>query len=199
MNKPIENLPGNGLSEMSANNPVVTETYNSNKGIEVSVGLLNNLNQKFSHFHISRDQELLAVLDEGAKQLNIALLPNNQAPLDRLHGVFENHQIGPELELSMSVGDFLSIEPHTHRFAIELVLAIQINTRWRIAPEEEMTPKSILELASLSWEEYSLYSPPESVDPLPPDTPVKLARGMRFEAQRDGKYGDSFQHAHHKS
>jgi hypothetical protein len=72
---------------------------------------------------------------------------------------------------------------------VELVLAIQINTRWRIAPQKQMTPKDILALAGLPWQEYSLYFPPDSVDPLPPDTPVELHRGQHFEAQRDGKYG----------
>jgi hypothetical protein len=28
------------------------------------------------------------------------------------------------------------------------------------------------------------------VEPLPPDIPIKLHRGQRFEAQRDGKYGE---------
>lgn len=91
--------------------------------------------------------------------------------------------------VSITVGDFLSGEDKTHDFAIELVLAIEINTRWRAAPQKEMTPKAILALAGLPWEQYSLYFPAESVEPLPPDTPVKLHRGQRFEAQRDGKYG----------
>ena len=52
-----------------------------------------------------------------------------------------------------------------------------------------MTPKAILALAGLSWEQYSLYYPDDSKEPLPPDAPVKLHRGQRFEAQRDGKYG----------
>jgi len=46
---------------------------------------------------------------------------------------------------------------------VELVLAIQINTRWRVAPKEEMTPKAILELADLPPAEYSLYFPCDSV------------------------------------
>ena len=93
------------------------------------------------------------------------------------------------MDLALTVEDFLRQEPKTHHLGIELVLAIEINTRWRIAPEKEMTPKAIQALAGLPWQEYSLYYPADSVDPLPPDTPVKLDRGQRFEAQRDGKYG----------
>ena len=40
-------------------------------------------------------------------------------------------------------------------------------------------------------EEYSLYTPPESTQPLPPDSDIPLSRGELFEAQRDGKYGSA--------
>ena len=62
-----------------------------------------------------------------------------------------------------------------------------------------MTPRAILTLADLSPEEYSLYFPSDSKVPLPPDTPVKLHRGQRFEAQRDGKYGAEVCGEHRKS
>lgn len=38
--------------------------------------------------------------------------------------------------------------------------------------------------------EYSLYAI-DGKDPLPPDTPLNLRRGERFEAQKDGRYGAS--------
>ena len=159
------------------------------KSVEISVELLHDPEHERKHFHVARDARLLEVLDEGAKKLGVKLLPNPETPLDRLRGVYEHHHAGEPLSLELTVEEFLKQEPRTHHFAVDLVLAIQINTRWRIAPEKEMTPKAILALAGLAWQEYSLYHPVDSVDPLPPDTPLKLHRGERFEAQRDGKYG----------
>lgn len=166
------------------------------KNVEISVELLHDPEHERKHFRVERDARLLEVLDEGAKKLGVKLLPNPEAPLDRLRGLYEHHRVGEPLNLELTVEDFLKQEPRTHQFAVDLVLAIQINTRWRIAPEKEMTPKAILALAGLAWQEYSLYRPVDSVDPLPPDTPVKLHRGERFEAQRDGKYGAGAPGAH---
>jgi hypothetical protein len=157
--------------------------------VEFMVEVLHHPDHEPRHIHVKRDATLLEVLDESARKLDVKLLPNPNTPLDRLHGVYEHHRVGEPLDLDLTVEDFLREEPKTHHLAIELVLAIEINTRWRIAPEKEMTPKAILALAGLPWEQYSLYYPADSVDPLPPDTPVKLHRGQRFEAQRDGKYG----------
>jgi hypothetical protein len=139
---------------------------------------------------------MLEVMDEAAQKLDAKLLPNPHTPLDQLRAVYEHHRVGEPLDLNKTVEEFLRQEPTTHHLAIELVLAVEINTRWRIAPEKEMTPKAILALAGLPWEQYSLYYPADSVDPLPPDTPVKLHRGQRFEAQRDGKYGAEARRAH---
>jgi len=52
-----------------------------------------------------------------------------------------------------------------------------------------MTPKAILTLFGLAWEQFTLYKPGHDVE-LPLDTPIKLERGECFEAQKDGKYGD---------
>jgi hypothetical protein len=157
--------------------------------VEISVEKFNDPEHHRQHFRMPREATLLEVLDRGAKELGEKLLPNPEEPLDRLRGVYKDHQIGEPLNLQLILGEFLREEPRTHHFAVELMLAIQVNTRWRVAPEAEMTPKDILALFGLSWQEYSLYYPCDSVDPLPPDTPVKLHRGQRFEAQRDGKYG----------
>jgi hypothetical protein len=158
--------------------------------VEISVEKFLGPTHERRHFRMPREATLLELLDRGARELGEHLLPNPKEPLDRLRGVYHDHQAGAPLNLELTLGEFLREEPRTHHFAVELVLAIQINTRWRIAPEKEMTPKQILTLADLPWQEYSLYYPCDSVDPLPPDTPVKLRRGERFEAQRDGKYGD---------
>ena len=158
--------------------------------VEISVEKFSPVDHERRHLRMPREATLLEVLDKGARELGEHLLPSPEEPLDKLHGVYKDHQFGEPLNLDLTLGEFLNEEPRTHHFAVELVLAIQINTRWRIAPEKEMTPKDILALAGLPWQEYSLYYPCDSVDPLAPDTPVKLHRGQRFEAQRDGKYGD---------
>ena len=157
--------------------------------IEVSAELYGDAEHRRHHFRVTKDTTLLGVLDEGARKLDVKLLPDPRGPLDQLRAVYHNHEVGRPLNLVLTVAEFLKEPPATHHFAVELVLAIQINTRWRIAPEKEMTPKAILVLAGLNPDEYSLYFPADSKEPLPPDTPVGLARGQRFEAQRDGKYG----------
>jgi hypothetical protein len=186
----IEEVFVNGkLVDETVSETFEIETRPENREAEVSVELYNDAEHQRKHFRLDRTALLLDVLDEGAKKLDVRLLPNAQAPLDLLLGVYRNHEVGSPLVLDLTLAQFLKQEPVTHHFAVELVLAIQINTRWRVAPMKEMTPKAILELADLPPAEYSLYYPCDSVEPLPPDTPVKLHRGQRYEAQRDGKYG----------
>jgi len=163
---------------------------------EFNVKVLHHPDHEPKHVHAKDDATMLEVMDKAAHKLDVKLLPNPHTPLDQMRGVYEDHRVGEPLNLNETVEEFLRHEPTTHHLAIELVLAIEINTRWRVAPEKEMTPKAILALAGLSWEQYSLYYPTDSVDPLPPDTPVKLHRGQRFEAQRDGKYGSGACGAH---
>jgi hypothetical protein len=157
--------------------------------VEVSVERYGDGDHRRQHFRVSRNATLLSVLDEGARKLDEKLLPSPEEPLDHLRAVYRDHEAGPSLNLELTVGAFLKEKPVTHHFAIELVLAIRINTRWRAAPKKEMTPRAILGLAGLSPEEYSLYASSTSKEPLPPDTPIELHRGEHFEAQRDGKYG----------
>ncbi len=168
---------------------VEIEAGHDSKESEISVELFNEAEHHRKHFRAAKTALLLDVLDEGTRKLDVRLLPNPQQPLDVLRGVYRDHETGVPLNLDLTLAEFLMQEPVTHHFAVELVLAIQINTRWRVAPQHEMTPRAILELAGLSPTEYSLYYPCDSVEPLPPDTLIKLHRGQRFEAQRDGKYG----------
>ena len=177
------------LVEEAVSETFEIETGHESAEAEVSIELYNYAEHRRQHFRVAKTAILLDVLDEGARKLDVRLLPDSQKPLDLLRGVYRDHAAGTPLNLDLTLGKFLNQEPVTHHFAVELVLAIQINTRWRVAPKEEMTPKAILELADLPPAEYSLYFPCDSVAPLPPDTPVKLHRGQRFEAQRDGKYG----------
>lgn len=158
------------------------------KEIEVSVERLGDPEHRRQHFRIPSDEPLLAVLDEGARLLGEVLLPSPDRTLDRLRGVYRDDKIGEPLDLEETLGEFLDRHPVTHHFAVELVLAIRVNTQWRVAPETEMSPKAILGLFGLSWEQYTLYKPDET-EPLPLDTPLHLERGECFEAQKDGKYG----------
>lgn len=185
----IEMVERGGRETVIVEEIVVVESSKPHEEVELTAELLHEYDSHRKHFHISRKATLLEVLDKAAKKLDAKLLPNHEQPLDLLRGVYQQHEIGPALNLEVTLAEFLKQEPHTHDFAVELVLAIQINTRWRVAPHKEMTPRAILELAGLSPTEYSLYFPCDSVDPLPPDTPIELCRGQRFEAQRDGKYG----------
>jgi hypothetical protein len=177
-------LVAEGLSETFE-----IETGHESAEAEVSIELYGDAEHRRQHFRAAKTVILLDVLDEGARKLDVRLLPDPLKPLDLFRGVYRDHAVGTPLNLDLTLGEFLKQEPVTHHFAVELVLAIRINTRWRVAPSEEMTPKAILELAGLPPAEYSLYYPSDSVAPLPPDTPVKLHRGQHFEAQRDGKYG----------
>jgi hypothetical protein len=155
---------------------------------EIRAGLLPDV-EHAKPFKMALVSTLLEVLEKSAKELGVQLLPNSDKPLDRLHGIYAHERVGESLDLEITLAQFLEVKPMTHLFGVELVRAIRVNTRWLIAPEERMTPKSILALAGLSWEEYSLYTPPESTQPLPPDSDIPLSRGELFEAQRDGKYG----------
>src|ERR1700740_299257 len=102
--------------------------------IEFLVDVIHHPDHEPRHIRVRKDATLLDVLDESARKLDVKLLPNPHAP---------HHRIGEPLDLGLTVEDFLRQEPETHHLGIELVLAIEINTRWRIAPEKEMTPNAI--------------------------------------------------------
>jgi hypothetical protein len=186
----LEFIDRNGDEVTIVEEEVIEITTGENsKEADVSVQLYGDPEHHRKHFLVSHETVLLGVLDEGSRQLDVKLLPSAEHPLDVLRGVYSDQRTGAPLNLDLTLAEFLREKPATFHFAVELVLAIQINTRWRVAPEQQMTPRAILLLASLSPDEYSLYFPCESKVPLPPDTPIHLHRGQRFEAQRDGKYG----------
>jgi hypothetical protein len=158
--------------------------------IRVTVSLANLLSEK-TEFELPFAAPLLEVLQEGATKLNKTLLPNSEQPLDRLHNVLRHDQIGPPIDnLEQALGDYLRGKDTSRDFAIELVRAFRVNTRWAVAPKEQMSPREILALPAinLDFQQYTLYLPGKS-DPLPLDTPIPIERGMAFEAQRDGRYG----------
>jgi hypothetical protein len=144
----------------------------------------------FQEIEVDADGSLLDVLKAGAIAGGQTILPPNGTPLDRLYGLDNRDVVGPALDLGWGIKEYLH-RPHTSKkFEIELVLAIRVNARWAIATNDTLSPRDILNLPgiNLSPDDYSLYTP-GSNQPLPPDVAIKLHRGDRFEAQRDGKYG----------
>src|SRR5690242_16568115 len=116
--------------------------------VHVSVQLMSG-----DHKHplkLPADSTLLEVLQNGAGVLGVTLLPTSDAPLDLLHNVLKHGAIGPALApLSQTLEVFLGGAGNTSDFAIELVRAIKVNNRWKIAPEPSMTPHQILDLFGL--------------------------------------------------
>jgi hypothetical protein len=159
--------------------------------VHVTVELLPHGHQ--AKFHLPGNAALLEVLEEGARHLDVHLLPPRpDKPLDQLHDL-SHHHAGPAIEnLDQALAAYLKEKGTTPHFGIELVLAFRVNTRWAVAVKPEMTPKEILALPgiNLDYQQYTLYLPGSS-DPLPLDKPIHLKRGEALEAQRDGKYGEA--------
>jgi hypothetical protein len=140
-------------------------------------------------FTLPGNAPLLEVLQTGAHLAGKNLLPNPQNPLDRLHIMLSHNNVGPPIEdLQEQIEDFLKHEHEGNHFGIQLVLAFRVNARWAIAPQPELSPRQILDLFGMNYEDYSLYNEGSS-DLLPLDIPILITRGKIFEAQRDGKYG----------
>ncbi|HZZ80572.1 MAG TPA: hypothetical protein VFE62_18860 [Gemmataceae bacterium] len=143
-------------------------------------------------FQMPANASLLEVLEMGARQLRVTLLPAVPLrPLDQLHDIASHDRVGPPIhDLDQALGPYLKMKGTTPHFGIELVLAFHVNTRWAVASSPDMTPRAILALPAINlpYAEYTLYLP-GSNDPLPIDKPIHLKRGEALEAQRDGKYG----------
>lgn len=156
--------------------------------VKLSVQIAGEGNRRFP-ISIDVESSLLDLLQTGANEAELQLLPTPKRPLDTLHNVGAGNDVGPAiLDLGQSVGELLNGKNATKHFAITPVLAIRLNSRWAIATAESMTPREILALFGLEHQQYTLY-PPGSNTPLPLDDAIKLSRGDAFEAQLDGKYG----------
>ncbi len=157
--------------------------------IHVSTRVIHANNDDEQKFKLPYEAPLLDVLQEGARLAQVTLLPNPEEPLDRLHVMLSHNEVGPPItDLQQQLGDFLKKEHEKNHFGIELVLAFRVNTRWVVAPQAELSPRQILELLDINYQDYTLYQE-GSATPLPLDTVMAIKRGMVFEAQRDGKYG----------
>jgi hypothetical protein len=140
------------------------------------------------HFELERESPLLEVLERGLELSGSRLIPPPSPPLDKLHDLLHGHT-GPAItDLDQPLWEYLRHPDTSGDFGIQLVLAFRVNARWAVAPEPAMTPREILKLVGLDFEQYTLYAQGSSV-PLPLDTAIKILWGEVFEAQRDGKYG----------
>jgi len=142
------------------------------------------------HLVVAREDALEQIVTETLERSGKDLpAPGPEHPLDRLHDLGPHDEVGQAIEdLAQPVWEYLR-QPHTtHNFGVELVLAIRVNKRWKVATQQTMTPLEILALFQLDSSEFSLYLPNQTV-PLPPGTGIALTRGEVFEAQKDGKYG----------
>lgn len=158
--------------------------------IQITTRLLTPNAEEFK-FKLPETAPLLEVLQHGAELARVILLPTKDSPLDRLHNILKRDEVGPAIDgLDQPVGEFVRRPGTTKDFGIELVLAFRVNTRWAVAPNQELSPREILALPeiNLDYTQYSLYFP-NSTELLPLDTPIKIERGTAFEAQRDGRYG----------
>jgi hypothetical protein len=132
------------------------------------------------------------VMREGGAKLGIPVLPPgvDVEPLDALRS---RKRSGPWSEPIADLRQPLwlyIVHGDSRHFGIEFKLVVQINTTWGIAPSANCTPKQLLQAFGFNPSEYSLYYVNSSVL-LPPDVPLNLKRGDRFEAQKDGRYGAS--------
>jgi len=175
---------------MSTNPQIVEPVAAAESQVRVTIQVIDPPSARHD-FRLDSTAALLEMMQMGAAEAGVALLPPGGSPLDLLHNYIRHDELGPPIEdLDQSVGPFVR-QPHTTaNFAIELVLAFRVNNRWAIATAVEMSPRQILALPAigLNFAEYTLYLPDSAV-PLPLDTPIRIERGMALEAQKDGKYG----------
>ena len=125
-----------------------------------------------------------------AKEFDQKILPPEpEQPLDQLfYYDRHNHLMGPASDLTTPIWKVITQHHARLKLSLKLSLTIQVNANWKIAPKEEMTPREIMQLFELDSSQYSLYHL-HGTDPLPVDTAIKLHRGERLVAIKDGKYG----------
>lgn len=165
----------------------IGEERQSRRRLEVTAHVSGHATQSFD---AETGKTLEQVMAQAAALAGVALLPPEKKPFDRLHEM-HGEQVGAVIEnLEQTLREYLRHHRRQPHFAVELALAIHVNTRWDVASREAMSPREILALPRIHLDpaRYTLYLP-ESTQELPPDTPIKLTRGMDLEAQPDGKYG----------
>lgn len=142
------------------------------------------------NFEARLGDDLGEVLQKGARALGERVLPpGNTTPLDLLRARKHSGEWSrPIQDLTLPLWVAL-LKKYDRRFAIEYVLAVKINATWGISPKEQITPRELLAAFGMDANEFTLYAV-DSDQPLPVDTPMAVKRGQKFEAQKDGRYGD---------
>ena len=158
--------------------------------LKVRVGMREWPDGHEKHLEAHLGSSLLEVMREGGVKLGVPVLPPGAdvQPLDSLRFLKRSgHWSEPITDLCEPLW-LAIVHGDSRHFGIEFKLVVQINTKWGIAPSPSPTPKQLLQAFGFSPSEYSLYYC-NSSELLPPDVPLNLKRGERFEAQKDGRYG----------
>lgn len=161
----------------------------SNRGIALTIREWKKIEEV--QLRANPDDTLGEVLGDGAQALGRRILPPGPAaPLDLLRGQLHNGVWSePITDLSQILRRALN-KQFNKEFAIEFRLIVKINALWGLAPAKEVTPRQLLAAFGMDASEFTLY-PPDSETEYPADTPIQLKRGDKFEAQKDGRYGDT--------
>lgn len=180
------------LPEAIAESKVHGQLPDKLKRKQIQVGFRELPDGSEAKFKVGLTDLIRDVFEKGAKALKKPLLPPDSAnPLDILRCRKRRGEGWSDPITNLDQPLWLTlINGCTRHFGIEYVLAVKINTIWRIAPADSMTPRELLTSFDLDPAQYSLYKP-DSIEPLPADTPISLSRGDMFEAQKDGRYGNS--------
>jgi hypothetical protein len=144
----------------------------------------------FEEFEVPGDATLSETMRETGRLTGVGLLPPGEHPFDRLHSI-HGEQVGPVIEdLKETIDEYLEKSGVEPRFEVELQRTFRVNTRWDVAPSDQLSPREILALPkiNLDYKEFTLYLPGKH-EPLPLEVPILIERGADFEAQRDGRYG----------
>lgn len=157
--------------------------------LRVRIGVRAWPNGEVEHLRVKLGDTLLQVMYAGGEELKRPILPPRPAkPLDALRVRMHRHEWSEPIQDLQTPLWMALASGYSRQFAIEYTLAVQINARWGVAEQSEMTPRELLNQFGFEPSEYSLYKA-DGKDPLPPDESIHLKRGEKFEAQKDGRYG----------
>lgn len=149
-------------------------------------------NGEFRTIKVRIDITVGELMAKIAKEFGKHLLPPH--PLDPFDKIFcygkHDEIIGPITDLSMTLGRVLLQYRCRRKFGLELVRSIKVNSTWKVAPKDIMTPSEILDLFGMDYTQYTIYLP-DSQDPLPLHIGLDIKRGDCFEAIKDGRYGSN--------
>lgn len=183
-------IDDNKLHQHLADSKACGELAEAIKHIRVRIGIRRFPAGDEKHFNAPLSDTVGEVFRCGARVLDEYLLPPAPAePLDYLRQRRHHEWSEPLTDLDQPLWLLLAHD-HSRHFSIEYRLIVKINTKWGVAPSEHATPRELLTSFGFDPAQFSLYLA-NGTTPLPPDTPLHIKRGEKFEAQADGRYGDS--------